>query len=283
MQLFDATLLALSRHGMNAEEVLTIVRNGLGGEPVSVLLDGVKRFDIAVRLAEVTRDSVEALRRIPLRAASGALVPLGEVAEVNVAEGYSFVRREQLQRYAVIQMDVRGRDVDGFVKEAAAAVDAQLDLPPGYWIEWGGAFENRMRFPLELFAAVRAVWPEDKVLGVRISATDWIPGGWDLDQSVVFSQRLKALLGYSDEEFPDLPAVLLQRVKADTRPVLIEGLDMRDNIRPVKKEPSLLTARVSRKEAGHHEVEFLKIDIGQCPVPIKTGEGDQRLRTECGP
>jgi cobalt-zinc-cadmium resistance protein CzcA len=135
----------LARHGMNAEEVLTIVRNGLGGEPVSVLLDGVKRFDIAVRLAEVTRDSVEALRRIPLRAASGALVPLGEVAEVNVAEGYSFVRREQLQRYAVIQMDVRGRDVDGFVQEASAAVDAQLDLPPGYWIEWGGAFENQQR------------------------------------------------------------------------------------------------------------------------------------------
>ncbi|MBK9497603.1 MAG: efflux RND transporter permease subunit [Xanthomonadales bacterium] len=135
----------LARHGMNAEEVLTIVRNGLGGEPVSVLLDGVKRFDIAVRLAEVTRDSVEALRRIPLRAASGALVPLGEVAEVNVAEGYSFVRREQLQRYAVIQMDVRGRDVDSFVQAASAAVKAELDLPPGYWIEWGGAFENQQR------------------------------------------------------------------------------------------------------------------------------------------
>ena len=135
----------LARHGMNAEEVLTIVRNGLGGEPVSVLLDGVKRFDIAVRLAEVTRDSVEALRRIPLKAASGALVPLGEVAEVSIAEGYSFVRREQLQRYAVIQMDVRGRDVDSFVQAASAAVEAQVDLPPGYWIEWGGAFENQQR------------------------------------------------------------------------------------------------------------------------------------------
>jgi len=59
--------------------------------------------------------------------------------------------------------------------------------------EYGGDLDGRMRFPLELFAAVRAVWPEDKVLGVRISATDWIPGGWDLDQSVMFSQRLKAL------------------------------------------------------------------------------------------
>lgn len=135
----------LARHGMNAEEVLTIVRNGLGGEPVSVLLDGVKRFDIAVRLGDASRASVESLRRIPLRTATGAVVPLAEVAEVSVAEGYSFVRREQLQRYAVIQMDVRGRDVDGFVKEAEKAIRQQVKLPPGYWIEWGGAFENQQR------------------------------------------------------------------------------------------------------------------------------------------
>lgn len=135
----------LARHGMNAEEVLTIVRNGLGGEPVSVLLDGVKRFDIAVRLDDTTRDSVESLRRIPLRTSTGALVPLSEVADISVAEGYSFVRREQLQRYAVIQMDVRGRDVDGFVKDAEAAIKQQVALPAGYWIEWGGAFENQQR------------------------------------------------------------------------------------------------------------------------------------------
>src|SRR5690606_10360149 len=131
-----------ARHGMNAEEVLTIVRNGLGGEPVGVLLDGVKRFDIAVRLQDDYRDTVEALRRIPLKTAAGALVPLSEVARVSVDEGYSFVRREQLQRYAVIQMDVRGRDVDGFVRDATAAIAAKVDLPPGYWFEWGGAFEN---------------------------------------------------------------------------------------------------------------------------------------------
>jgi heavy metal efflux system protein len=135
----------LARHGMNAEEVLTIVRNGLGGEPVSVLLDGVKRFDIAVRLSDNTRDSVQALRQIPLRTSTGAVVPLSEVAEVSVAEGYSFVRREQLQRYAVIQMDVRGRDIDGFVKEAQGVIDQQVKLPAGYWIEWGGAFENQQR------------------------------------------------------------------------------------------------------------------------------------------
>ena len=135
----------MARHGLNAQAVLTIVRNGLGGEPVSVLLDGVKRFDITVRLDESASQSVESLRRIPLRTESGALVPLSEVADISVAEGYSFVRREQLQRYAVIQMDVRGRDIDGFVKEASAAIERQVEMPTGYWVEWGGAFENQQR------------------------------------------------------------------------------------------------------------------------------------------
>jgi cobalt-zinc-cadmium resistance protein CzcA len=136
---------ALARYGLNADDVLTVVKNGIGGEAVSSLLDGVRRFDIAVRLDDASRQSLEAIRRIPLRAPNGNLVPLQDVAEVSVAEGYSFVRREQLQRYAVIQMDVRGRDIDGFVKDANAAIAQQVKLPAGYWIEWGGAFENQQR------------------------------------------------------------------------------------------------------------------------------------------
>ena len=136
---------ALARYGLNADDVLTVVRTGIGNQPVSTLVDGIRRFDITARIQDASKASVEAIREIPLRTASGAIVPLGRVAEVSTAEGYSFVRREQLQRYAVIQMDVRGRDVDGFVQEANAAIAGQVDLPPGYWIEWGGSFENQQR------------------------------------------------------------------------------------------------------------------------------------------
>lgn len=136
---------ALARYGMNADDVLTVVRTGIGNQPVSTLIDGVKRFDITARLDDGSRASLEAIRNLPLRSASGAIVPLARVAEVTTTEGYAFVRREQLQRYAVIQMDVRGRDVDSFVKDANAAIKEQVKLPPGYWIEWGGAFENQQR------------------------------------------------------------------------------------------------------------------------------------------
>ena len=136
---------ALARYGLNADDVLAVVRNGIGGEPVSTLIDGVKRFDIAVRLNDSDKRSLQAIQRIPIQAPGGAIVQLSQVAEVTEAEGYSFIRREQLHRYAVIQMDVRGRDIDGFVQEANAALAQQVKLPTGYYSEWGGAFENQQR------------------------------------------------------------------------------------------------------------------------------------------
>lgn len=136
---------ALARYGLNADDVLAVVRNGIGGEPVSTLIDGVKRFDIAVRLNDSDKRSLQAIQRIPIQATGGAIVQLSQVAEVTEAEGYSFIRREQLQRYAVIQMDVRGRDIDGFVQEANAALAQKVRLPTGYYTEWGGAFENQQR------------------------------------------------------------------------------------------------------------------------------------------
>lgn len=134
-----------ARFGINADEILEVVQAGIGGKAVSTLLDGVRRFDIQVRLDPAFRDSLQAISDIPLRTQTGALVPLSRVATVEMDEGYTFVRREQLSRYAVLQMDVKGRDVDGFVKEADAKIRSQVKLPEGYWLEWGGAFENQQR------------------------------------------------------------------------------------------------------------------------------------------
>ena len=136
---------AAARYGINADQILEVVQAGIGGSAVSTLIDGTKRFDIAVRLADEFRASPEAIGAIPLRTSAGALVPFSQLATIEMDEGYSFVRREQLQRYAVLQMDVKGRDVDGFVKEANVKLGEQIKLPPGYWIEWGGAFENQQR------------------------------------------------------------------------------------------------------------------------------------------
>ncbi len=136
---------AAARYGLNADDILAIVQAGIGGETVSTLIDGTRRFDIAVRLADEFRNSPSAIAAIPIRTTEGAIVPFSSVAKIELAEGYTFVRREALQRYAVLQMDVQGRDIDGFVKDADAAIKAKVGLPTGYWVEWGGAFENQQR------------------------------------------------------------------------------------------------------------------------------------------
>jgi cobalt-zinc-cadmium resistance protein CzcA len=136
---------AAARYGINADEILEVVQSGIGGSAVSTLIDGTKRFDITVRLADEYRVSPESIASIPLRTGEGALIPFSQVARIELDEGYSFVRREALQRYAVLQMDVKGRDVDSFVKEADAALKQKVQTPAGYWTEWGGAFENQQR------------------------------------------------------------------------------------------------------------------------------------------
>ncbi|MGH6625609.1 MAG: efflux RND transporter permease subunit [Burkholderiaceae bacterium] len=147
---------AAARYGLNADDILEVVQSGIGGTTVSTVIEGTRRFDISVRLADEFRNSPSAIAAIPIRTPEGALVPFSQVAKIELDEGYTFVRREALQRYAVLQMDVQGRDVDSFVQEANAAIAAKVKLPTGYWVEWGGAFENQQRAMARLAVIVPA-------------------------------------------------------------------------------------------------------------------------------
>jgi cobalt-zinc-cadmium resistance protein CzcA len=135
----------MARYGVSAAELMEVVRAGIGGQAVSTLIDGTRRFAIVVWLAPEYRKDIAAIQNIPVRTQTGALVPLMQLAKIDVDDGYSFIRREQLQRYAVVQMDVRDRAVDAFVADANAAIARQMKLPTGYYIEWGGSFENQQR------------------------------------------------------------------------------------------------------------------------------------------
>ena len=134
-----------ARYGITADEVLDAVQTGIGGRSAGVVLDGTRRFDILLRLQPRFRDSLEAIRDLPLRTGDGALLPLSRVADVRAGEGFAFIRHDDLRRNAVVQLDVRGRDVNGFVQEAQAAIARDVKLPEGYSLQWGGAFENQQR------------------------------------------------------------------------------------------------------------------------------------------
>ena len=134
-----------ARFGISADEVLEVVQTGIGGKAAGVVLDGTKRFDIQVWFQPQFRNSLEAIRELPMRSQDGALLALSRVADVRLSEGYAFIRHDDLQRTAVIQMDVKDRDVNGFVAEASAALERDLTLPAGYTMQWGGSFENQQR------------------------------------------------------------------------------------------------------------------------------------------
>jgi len=134
-----------ARFGLSADDVLDVVHTGIGGKAAGVVLEGEKRFDIEVRLAPEFRSSIAALSALPIRTRTGAQVPLSRVADIRTSEGYSFVRHEQLQRVAILQLSVEGRDTNGFVQDANARIREAVKLPAGYRYEWGGSFENQQR------------------------------------------------------------------------------------------------------------------------------------------
>jgi len=112
---------------------------------VSEVLDGRRRFALTLRLAERYRDRPEAIEKLWVKSPDGAYVPLSEVAQIAWVNSPPAVSRENAQRRIVVQSNVLGRDMGSFVQEAQAAVAAQVDLPPGYTVVWGGQFENQQR------------------------------------------------------------------------------------------------------------------------------------------
>jgi cobalt-zinc-cadmium resistance protein CzcA len=109
------------------------------------MIEGQKRFSIVLRLPERYRKDPASLREIMLLAPGGERVPLGQVAEVALKQGPELITRENGQRRIVVQSNVRGRDLGGFVAEARPKVDKVVKLPPGYSMDWGGQFENQER------------------------------------------------------------------------------------------------------------------------------------------
>lgn len=133
---------ALERYNLPAEEINRVVETALAGRTVGTLGEGNRRFPIVVRLAERLRMDREALKGLPVRAAGGGLLTLGEIASINSVEQVGTIARENTQRRAAILVNVRGRDTGGFVAAATRAIREQVKFPEGYYFEFGGQFRN---------------------------------------------------------------------------------------------------------------------------------------------
>jgi cobalt-zinc-cadmium resistance protein CzcA len=144
----------MARYGLRVEDVKELIETAIGGGVTTEVIDGRKRFDVVVRLPEARRKEIETIRALLVPAPGGERVTLGQVADIRTTEGPEVINREDAQRRIVIQSNVRGRDIGSFVDEAQALIEREIRLPAGYYITWGGEFENTQRAMKRLYIVV---------------------------------------------------------------------------------------------------------------------------------
>lgn len=137
----EPNYLALARYGISVEEVMKVIRNGIGEEAVSEKIEGIRRFGIVPKIKNAKKD-IESVKAITIRSNTGAIISLEEICDISVSHGSSFIKRENLSRYMVLSMEVEDRDVASFVEEANQVIKEQVDIPNGYYIGWAGDFKN---------------------------------------------------------------------------------------------------------------------------------------------
>jgi Cu(I)/Ag(I) efflux system membrane protein CusA/SilA len=136
---------AAARRGANVGDIQDVIETAIGGKNVTYTVEGRERYPVRVRYARDFRENVEDLRNVFVPGSGGAQVPLGDVAQIGITVGPSMITSENSLLRGSVLMNVRGRDVGGFVEEAKRVVAQRVPMPPGYYIEWSGQYENQIR------------------------------------------------------------------------------------------------------------------------------------------
>ncbi|MBU59989.1 MAG: CusA/CzcA family heavy metal efflux RND transporter [Alcanivorax sp.] len=145
---------AMARYGLSVDQLFATVETGIGGDAAGQVFEGIKRFDLFVRLREEQRDTVSAIEDLLIRTPAGAVIPLTRVADVERFIGPKMISRSKASRRLFVQLNVRGRDMGGVVTEIRRKVAEQVDMPTGYFVEYGGQFENQQRAMKRLYLVV---------------------------------------------------------------------------------------------------------------------------------
>jgi cobalt-zinc-cadmium resistance protein CzcA len=176
----------IARYGLNVTDINGLIEAAVGGAAATQVVQGEKQFDLVVRLEQQFRDNPEAIGNLLVAAPDGSQIPLKELADIRVQNGASFIYREDNSRYIGVQFSVEGRDLAGAVDDARRQVHAQVPLPEGYRLDWGGEYKNytaarrqlNLVLPLTLFVIFLLLFalyrnfkfPLITVLGVVLSA-----------------------------------------------------------------------------------------------------------------
>ena len=179
---------ACSRYGLNVGDVAAVVQAAIGGQAVTQVLEGDRRFDLVVRWMLGYRSSLDAIKQIRVSVPAGGYVPLVQVADVKSAEGASFVYREDLERYVPLRFEVRGRDLRSAVEDAKASVRSAVKLPEGVHLEWAGQYGELQQANRRLMIVIPFALM--LIAGVLYGATNSL-----IDTFIIMAQIPVACLG----------------------------------------------------------------------------------------
>jgi len=246
----------IARYGINIETVQSVIRTAVGGAGAGQVFEGIRRFDIYVRYQPQFRRTREAIGNILIPAPGGERIPLSQLAVIREIVGPRQIMRENNQRYAVVQCNVVGRDIGSFVRASRELIHANVDLPVGYFIQWGGQFELQQQagrrlavvvpvtlllislmlyisfgsvkntllilfnIPLALVGGVAALWLSGQNLSVPASVGFIALFGIALENGMVLVTYLNQLL----REGIDVDEASLEGTKRRLRPVLMTAL-----------------------------------------------------------
>jgi cobalt-zinc-cadmium resistance protein CzcA len=132
----------LARYGLNVADVQRTLTIAIGGRAAGQVFEGDRRFDVVVRLHDDRRENIDAIRRLPVALPDGSGIPLHEVADIEIVVAPNQISRENGKRRIVVTSNVRGRDLGSFISELQSRLPQDVDLPAGYWVEFGGTFEQ---------------------------------------------------------------------------------------------------------------------------------------------
>ena len=145
----------MARYGINVADVNELIETAIAGKEATRVVDGQMRIATVVRFPESARSDIPAIERLLLAGASGEQVPLGRIAKISLVEGPAQITREKSMRRVAAEVNIRGRDLGGFVAEAKQALAGiEKELPSGYFLEYGGQFENQQRAMRQLSIVV---------------------------------------------------------------------------------------------------------------------------------
>ncbi|MDP2129182.1 MAG: CusA/CzcA family heavy metal efflux RND transporter [Pseudohongiella sp.] len=267
----------LARLGLSITELQDTLAMSLGGAVAGQFYEGDQRSDIVVRLAEDLRSNPNAYQRLPVMLPDGSYVPLGELADISINTGYNQVYRENGKRRVVVTANVRGRDLGSFVSEVQQAVAQNVETPPGYWIEYGGTFEQLQSASQRLLIVVPATLMLIAVLLVMAL-------GSIRDSAIIFTGVPLALTGgVLALLIRDIPLSISAGVGfiALSGVAVLNGLVMLSFIRDLRAQGHTLDHAIVEGAIGRLRpvlMTALVASLGFVPMALNTGIGSEVQR-----